>query len=347
MKERKRLDWQGRCLGLAVILWGVTGFCGCGGSAYDNTTAASAPAASAEMAVAANTAAGADGYASEDIYEYGAEEMPAEEANSAAADRKLIKTVNMSVETEEFDSLIARLEQKVASLGGYIENMNLYNGSSRSGQRSRDASMTIRIPKENLSGFVSEVSEVSNVVSKSESTEDVTLSYVDLESHKKALQVEQERLLELLEQAVSMEDIIAIEERLSQVRYQLESMESQLRTYDNLVDYSTVYLSVNEVERLTPVEEVSDLTRMGQGFVRSVQNLFLGIKNFLIGLVICLPYLLFLAVLVLVIVLILRAALKWGGKKEEEKIQRIYDTYKTEEEPAADGEKEKEEEFER
>lgn len=317
-------------MGLAVLLLGMMGFGGCGSAGYDNTTAAQAPAA-------VDTAAGANVYDSGEIYEeYETEEAPAEDGNSVTANRKLIKTVNMSVETEEFDSLIARLEQKVASLGGYIENMNLYNGSSRSGQRDRDASMTIRIPKENLNGFVSEVAEVSNVVRKSESTEDVTLSYVDLESHKKALQVEQERLLELLEQAVSMEDIIAIEERLSQVRYELESMESQLRTYDNLVDFSTVYLSVNEVERLTPVEEVSDLTRMGRGFVRSAQNLFLGIKNFLIGLVICLPYLLFLAVLVLIVAVILRAALKWGGKREEEKMQRIYETYKAEEAPAAD-----------
>lgn len=330
MKERGR-NWFARGLGLAVVLGSVMGFCGCGGSTYDNT------AVSEAVAEPAMNAGGANGFDSGDIYgqEYDVEEA-AEEGHSVASNRKLIKTVNMSVETEEFDSLMTRLEQKVVSLGGYIENMHLYNGSSRSGQRSRDASMTIRIPKENLNGFVSEVAEVSNVISKSENTEDVTLSYVDLESHKKALQVEQERLLELLEQAVSMEDIIAIEERLSEVRYSLESMESQLRTYDNLVDFSTVYLSIEEVERLTPVEEVSDLTRMGQGFVRSAQNLFLGIKNCLIGLVICLPYLLFLAVLALIAVLILRAALKWNGKKTEEKMQRIYETYEMAEKQTAD-----------
>ena len=323
MKERGR-NWFVRGLGLAAVLGSVMGFCGCGSSTYDN---AAASEAAAEPAM---NAGGANGFDSGDIYgqEYDVG-AAAEEGHSVASNRKLIRTVNMSVETEEFDSLMTRLEQKVVSLGGYIENMHLYNGSSRSGQRSRDASMTIRIPKENLNGFVSEVAEVSNVISKSENTEDVTLSYVDLESHKKALQVEQERLLELLEQAVSMEDIIAIEERLSEVRYSLESMESQLRTYDNLVDFSTVYLSIEEVERLTPVEEVSDLTKMGQGFVRSAQNLFSGIKNFLIGLVICLPYLLFLAALALIAVLILRAALKWNGKKAEEKMQHVYETYET------------------
>ena len=69
----------------------------------------------------------------------------------------------------------------------------------------------------------------------------MTLQYVDLESHKKALTTEQDRLIELMEQAETVEDIITIEGRLSEVRYQLESMESQLRTYDNKIDYSTVY----------------------------------------------------------------------------------------------------------
>mgnify|MGYP002226154573 CR=1 FL=1 len=83
----------------------------------------------------------------------------------------------------------------------------------------------------------------------------MTLTYVDLQSHRDALQTEQERLLQLLEQAESIEDIITIEQRLSDVRYQLESMESQLRSYDNQVDYSTVYLYIDEVEVYTPVEE--------------------------------------------------------------------------------------------
>ena len=70
-----------------------------------------------------------------------------------------------------------------------------------------------------------------------------------LQSHKKALLAEQESLLSMMEQAESIEDIIAINEQLTDVRYQIESMESQLRTYDNQVDYSTVNLYIDEVER--------------------------------------------------------------------------------------------------
>ncbi len=311
--------WANAALALAVAVC----LNGCGSSKGRS---------SSDTAAAASES---NGYSSGDIYE---QEGSLEEAGagavddagagntgvSVAANRKLIRTVRMGVETEEFDGLLDRLEQRVAALGGYMENLDVYNGSQRNGQKVRSASMTIRIPKGNLNGFVSEVSEVSNVVSKSESTEDVTLNYVDLESRKKSLQVEQERLLELLGQAVSMEDIITIEERLSQVRYELESMESQLRTYDNLVDFSTVYLSVNEVERLTPVEEISDLERMGQGFAHSVENLFHGLKEFFIGLVVSLPYLVFMAALVVLAAVFARAVIRRGRKKREERLRRAY-----------------------
>ena len=88
----------------------------------------------------------------------------------------------------------------------------------------------------------------------SESTEDVTLAYTDMQSHVAALRTEQETLLSMLGQAQSMEDILAIQTQLTQVRYEIESYESQLRVYDNQVDYSTVYLDIREVARETSAE---------------------------------------------------------------------------------------------
>ena len=149
--------------------------------------------------------------------------------------RKLIRNVSMDVETEEFDTLISQLEAKSKALGGYIEDSYTYNGRSYNVYDTRNATLTIRIPSTALDDFLSAVSEQSNVTSKNETVTDVTLQYVDLESHKKALQAEQKRLLELMEQAESVEDIITIESRLSEVRYELESQESQLSAYDNQI----------------------------------------------------------------------------------------------------------------
>ncbi len=245
------------------------------------------------------------------------------ESQTDITDRKLIKTVNMDVETQEFDVLMSTVEGQVKELGGYIENMNTYNGSSYySHSGTRNADLTIRIPKDKLDGFLESVSGASNVIRRSETVEDVTLTYVDLESHRDALQTEQERLLELLEKAESIEDIITIEERLSNVRYQLESMESQLRTYDNQVDYSTVYLNIEEVEIFTPVEEETAWERISGGFTESVQDIGEGFVEFGIWFVVHIPYMvvwcLILALMIGGIVLLVKLLNRKAAKQQKQ-----------------------------
>ena len=151
--------------------------------------------------------------------------------------------------------------------------------------------------------------------------EDVTLQYVDVKSHKESLQVEQARLLELLERAENLEDIITLENRLTSVRYQIESMESTLRTYDDLVDYSTVNLQITEVEVYTPVEEKKETNweRMTNGFVESLIDVRDGFINFGIWFVVHIPYLLIWAVVITVILLIIKKLRKKGKGKKERK----------------------------
>lgn len=243
-----------------------------------------------------------------------AEESIAQEGSvsvpEGAVNRKLIKTVNISAETEAFDELVPQLQKRVEELGGYIESISVYDVGSYyeedTMQKQRCAQMTARVPKEALDGFLAQVGEQTNVTSRSEYVEDVTLQYVDLESHKKVLLTEQERLLSLMEQAESVEDIITIEGRLSEVRYQIESMESQFRTYDNKIDYSTVYLSIEEVRKYSAPQTATVWQRIGTGFVKSLEDIGFGIRDFAIGFVINIPYIVFWGVLIAVAVIVWR-----------------------------------------
>lgn len=262
----------------------------------------------------------------EEAYDSSSMSMPGEGAladNSAPqvgeqGNRKLIKTVDMSVETKDFDGMLVGLTQQITGCGGYVENMNTYNGSIYSGSRSeRSSHMTIRIPEDKLDSFLGAVTELSNVISRNDSVDDVTLTYVDLESHKEALLTEQARLLELLEKAETVEDIITIEQRLSDVRYQIESMESQLRTYDNKISYSTVYLDIQEVKELTPVAEETTWERISGGFMESLSSVGNGFKEFFIWLIIKSPILVIWAVIILAIIGIIVKCDKRRQKKRE------------------------------
>ena len=242
---------------------------------------------------------------------------------AAMMERKLIKTVDMNVETKEVDATMATVEEKVVELGGYIENLETYNGSSYSAYRSsRHANMTIRIPKNQLETFLETVSGISNVVRRSESVEDVTLKYVDLDSHKRVLQTEQETLLDLLEKAEAIEDIITIESRLSQVRYQIESMESQLRTYDNKVNYSTIYLNVEEVRELTPVEDETAWQKIKGGFVESIRDIRDGAVNFAVWFVVNVPYFVLWAVILVVAFVVIKTGFKWRKVVKTKKAEK-------------------------
>lgn len=249
--------------------------------------------------------------------------------------RKLIRTASLEVETENYDQLLAAIEQQVAQLDGYIEDISSYSGNRYAAAQEKDAfqdryaSITVRIPQQRLDEFLDGIGEEANVIGRSEGTEDVTLQYVDLESHKKALQTEQERLLKLMEQAESVEDLIAIESRLSEVRYQLESMESQLRSYDNRIDYSTVYLSVNEVEKYTPPADVSVGEQIRDGFLESLSGVGRGIADLGIGFVINLPYLIVWAAVLAAAVLILRRIhrkRKNSSNKQAEQDKKLWKT---------------------
>lgn len=169
--------------------------------------------------------------------------------------RKLIKTYTLSLETELFDQMIGNIEAKLNELGGYEQDLNTYNGSYSDVSRyNRTSSITVRIPVDKLDEFIEFVGDLGNITQKNLSVEDVTLSYVDAESEKKVLKAEEERLLSFLEEAQTIEEILSIESRLSDVKMRLESAESRLRVYDNLIDYATVYLHINEVKKYTEPE---------------------------------------------------------------------------------------------
>lgn len=235
-----------------------------------------------------------------------------DETSPAPVERKLIRNVSMNLETREFDALTKSISDAVTFFGGYMEQADVSGNSLYwSGERSnRYSNITARIPENKLDAFLTEVSSQGNVTYKNESVQDVTLQYTDITSRKKTLQMEQERLWELLEKAESVDAVIALEARLSEVRYQLESIESQLRTLDNQIVYSTVYLSIQEVQVLTSTDPDTIPVRIQKGLSRSFNTLKISSVDFLVWFISSLPILAVFAVLVFIAIIILKKPLK-------------------------------------
>lgn len=224
----------------------------------------------------------------------------------AGMEQKLIKTVDMSVETEDLTKLLGELDTQIAGVGGYVEKRTVYNGSSYNSYRTRNAELTVRVPAENLDNFVARMQGMSNIISASETVDDVTLRYVAVESRMKALETERDRLMELMAQAETISDLLEVEARLTDVVSELESVTSQLRVLQNQVSYATVKLSIGEVKTLTVVEEETVWQRMTRGFAENLKGLGNGIVEFAIFVVVSLPYLVPLGGIAAVVVILIR-----------------------------------------
>ena len=280
-----------RYLSVSLVLLLLLGMLtGCG--AKNAMTEAAAPAAGAPMATEA---------AMEEVLYDEAGSGISNTATAMPENQKLIRTVYMDAQTTSMDGVMSWLENRVAELGGYFEQKSIRRSGSRDdGSYYRYADMVIRVPAENLDGFLAQIGENAVVTSTREETENVTLQYVSTKSRVEALETEQKRLLELLEEAGSMEDLLTIEERLTDVRWELENYASQLRVLDNQVDYSTVYLNINEVDKPKVVTERTVWQKIGDGFAENTIDLWDGIVAVFVWLLSSLPFLIPLAVVAVV-----------------------------------------------
>ncbi len=238
----------------------------------------------------------AETYAANQDFAAGLTAASAKQTGSAIElpqNRKWVITMSLSTETGDMDTALEAISARIQQMEGYVESQNI---SGLSG-RQRTASLTIRVPADQVDSFVEEVSGLTNLVSSSRNVRDITLTYTDTEGRVKALETEQTRLLELMEQAENMSDLLEIEARLTEVRYQLESYASTLRLYDNQVDYATVSLYITEVEKYTPVEEPGFFERITGGLAESIVNLGETIVECIVWLIVNLPYLIVLGLL--------------------------------------------------
>jgi len=257
-----------------------------------------------------------------DYESYSAESAAAGEGSSFSSDdltssmldpstvessRKIVYNASVRMETTDYDTTRAALQEAVTAANGYLESTD-QGGSKDSG--SRYTYYTARIPAENYRSFLTAAGEAGNVTSLNESAQDITAEYVDVEARLKALNDQRDRLNALADKAETTADL------LSDVQYQLESYTGQMRLMDNQVRYSTVDISLQEVRVLTPTA-----TTFGEKFVEAVTSGWRGFVDGAEDLILVVVYLWPVVLIVLAILLVARPALKRRKARRAEKKQ--------------------------
>ena len=208
--------------------------------------------------------------------------------------RKIILNATLSIEALDFNATCTALARAAQSCGGYVSSTSIdtpaYEGAYRT------AYYQFRIPAEQYSVFLEGAGSAGNLVSKQESTQDVTSAYVDVEARLKSLKLQEERLYAMMEQAGDLETLLAIQNQLTEVQY------------------STVDVTVEEVKQITEKTETFG-DRVSDAFRRSWRDFGYGAQDFAVGFVAALPTLLVLAVLAAVAVTAARAAVRLHKKR--------------------------------
>lgn len=237
-------------------------------------------------------------------------------SSAMPTDQKLIRTIRISAETEAMDPLLTQVNARIVELGGYIESQDIY---AKASAKTRSAKMVIRIPAEQLDAFVGHVQDASNVTTKSETTQNITTSYIATESRIKALETEEARLLELVAKADSLDALLKLESRLTDIRAELEKLNTQLRSFDNQVSYGTIHLNITEVQTYTVVEE-EPLTLWGRvkaGFAQSLDSIGQLLEKAVVVLAIMLPYLAVPIIAGIIVLVLVRRSVKKRRKEQK------------------------------
>lgn len=298
-----------KTLALILTFLMLLSLCACGAASKGSDTAAATESIQEAPAAAADNGYGglasySGSYAADAEYEE-AEEAGAGGGTGAEAGEinpeKIIYSGEAQIETLNFDESIAGLMEMLEQYGGWIESSSLsganYYSISRGNSGNRSAYYTLRIPSDKFETMMTSLSQLGNVPYTHTYSENVTAQYYDTQARLTAYETQEARLLEMMEKAETVSDVITIEEKLTELRYQIESLQSTLNNWDRQVNYSSLYVTVDEVGEYTPQPQQSYLQELWQALTGAFKDLGRFFKNFLVFLVSAIPTIIVLVVL--------------------------------------------------
>ena len=252
-----------------------------------------------------------------------------EEIEAADSEQKLVYTCWMTIQTLEFTETQQAVKDAVKKVGGIVESEQLtdsdsswyyYDSTKRSGTLS--SNLTIRVPSARYEEFLGLLEGAEGkVTNKSQNVENITKRYNDQTIYIESLETQEKRLLEMMEKAETVEDMITVESRLTDVQTELNQARSTLASMDTDVKYSTVNLSLVEVVRYTdtPKTPLTFGERITDAFADSWANFIELIQGLIIGLIYLLPLILAVGIIAVIVIFANRAWRKKHPKVKKEK----------------------------
>jgi hypothetical protein len=269
---------------LLALLVLVAGCSGAGGGGSD----LGANVESADMR--SSTGDGAAGGSAQESVEYDGESGEGDPI-AQAQNRQLIYTANVELRVDSYERTRSELTAAARERGGFVSNANERRHAANGGNYTT-GTVTYRVPADEFDAFLATVNDSGTVVSAQQNVEDVTDQVVDLEARLRTLRAERDRLRELYQEANSTEEVLAVEERLSEVQTEIERAEARLASLERRVALSTVTVEIREPRPGAPPEGAWYDTPLVEAFLASVNGVVVTTRALAVATAYAAPYLL-------------------------------------------------------
>lgn len=221
--------------------------------------------------------------------------------DSAVSDRKIIRTISMTVKTTAYEDSMQSIETMLSQYGAYLESSSEYTNS----RNLRTASLTIRVPAEQLDDFLSGTDTIGRVTSRDMTSTDVTASYQDTAARLDNQRLLLARLQALTDTAADLSSLLELENQIADTQYNIEQLERSLASTDKRVSESTVYLTLNEEAQPDLTDETKTLGERIESALQTGWNAFISfLQDGLVFLTAALPFIAVCVVIFLIVSII-------------------------------------------
>lgn len=244
--------------------------------------------------------------------------------NAILAERKIIRTANVTLEVENFDQAYGLISNRILGIG-FIQETNINTEKVYVGDKLKlikRGTIVLRVDKQYFDKVLNGLKEIGEVYNWNIGGQDVTDQYIDIESRVRLLKMQEERLIAYLQKLDDPDKIFKTEERLTQVRHEIEQLTGNLKKMSDLVDLSTITLQMNEKYPDSGNQPPKPKT-YGQRLLDNFLDSIKGVVNFcgelIIILITALPVLLLLGLFALAVLFVYRKVVKSRPVKAVEK----------------------------
>lgn len=199
-----------------------------------------------------------------------------ESSDTASVERQVIKTVDLSLRVENATSAAEDLAAIASSFGGYVSSSSVYDSYYYESDVRKQGYVNLRIPAEDLDDALGEIKDLGEIQSESSSAQDVTEEYIDLNARLSNLEKQEARLLEILDMATTVQDVLEVEKELERVRGEIESLQGKLNYLNSRIDMATVNVHLTEPAPIGGSLGIRDaISDAVQGFILSVRGIII------------------------------------------------------------------------